>query len=266
MKVIFYILLFIFFNLTATAQPDTLISYFDSEWEKTDEINAIFYRKAYPNETGNWTATDYYLSGAVQMTGYFRSKRCKYHSGHFTFYHENGNKACEGDFIKDKMEGNWKYWREDGSIICDLSIEKDRFHGISHYYSKHGVIARTVTCEKGKIVGLNVWAEESNELSDKLEIEPQFIGGTEALQAYILDETKYPEKAKKDSITGTVRVRFIVEADGSISNVSVIQSIHRTLDNEALRIIKNMPMWDPGKINDEPVRVNYTLPIDFRLQ
>ncbi len=76
---------------------------------------------------------------------------------------------------------------------------------------------------------------------------------------------KYPEKAQKEKIQGRVTVQFIIEKDGTVTNVKVLRSVHRLLDKEAIRVVEGMPKWIPGTQRGEPVRVSYTAPINFRL-
>ena len=95
---------------------------------------------------------------------------------------------------------------------------------------------------------------------------PQFPGGEEACFEYLEEHFIYPEKAKEDSITGKVLVKFVVEADGSITNVEVIRSANKILDEEAVRVIKNMPKWIPGMQGDKPVRTLMKMPINFQME
>jgi len=76
---------------------------------------------------------------------------------------------------------------------------------------------------------------------------------------------KYPEQAVKEGIQGRVTVRFIVEKDGSISDVKPVLSVHPLLNKEAVRVVKSMPKWTPGKQNGKPVRVRFNLPVMFKL-
>lgn len=94
---------------------------------------------------------------------------------------------------------------------------------------------------------------------------PEFPGGRDALSEYIASEVKYPEEAKKKGIQGRVFVTYVVEKDGSISNVALLRGAEKTLDAEALRVIKGMPKWTPGKQKGKPVRVQFNLPIHFAL-
>ena len=100
---------------------------------------------------------------------------------------------------------------------------------------------------------------------DVVEVMPQYPGGQIAMMKYIMENIKYPKQAMKERIQGRVTVRFIVEKDGSISNVRPIHSVHTLLDKEAVRVVKSMPKWSPGKQHGKPVRVQLIVPIMFKL-
>lgn len=100
---------------------------------------------------------------------------------------------------------------------------------------------------------------------DVVEVMPQFPGGQIAMMKYIMENMKYPKQAMKEGIQGRVAVSFIVEKDGSISDVKPILSVHPLLNKEAVRVVKSMPKWTPGKQNGKPVRVRFNLPIMFKL-
>ena len=100
---------------------------------------------------------------------------------------------------------------------------------------------------------------------DVVEVMPQFPGGQIAMLKYIMENMKYPEQAMKEGIQGRVAVSFIVEKDGSISDVKPILSVHPLLNKEAVRVVESMPKWTPGKQNGKPVRVRFNLPVMFKL-
>lgn len=100
---------------------------------------------------------------------------------------------------------------------------------------------------------------------DVVEVMPQYPGGQIAMLKYIMENIKYPEQAMKEGIQGRVTVRFIVEKDGSISDVRPVLSVHPLLDKEAVRVVKSMPKWSPGKQNGKPVRVRFNVPVMFKL-
>ena len=100
---------------------------------------------------------------------------------------------------------------------------------------------------------------------DVVEQMPEFPGGQEALMKFLSESVKYPKEAFKDGVQGRVVVQFVVEKDGSISEVEVVKKVNEHLDAEAVRVVNAMPKWKPGKQKGENVRVKYTLPISFRL-
>jgi protein TonB len=98
-----------------------------------------------------------------------------------------------------------------------------------------------------------------------VEEQPGFPGGESALMDYLKNNIKYPQLARESNIQGTVFVTFVVEPNGSISNVKVLRGIGGGCDEEATRVVKNMPSWTPGKQRGKPVRVQFNLPIRFIL-
>ncbi len=108
--------------------------------------------------------------------------------------------------------------------------------------------------------------EVASKVFDVVEEMPSFPGGTGALMSYLSSNIKYPVVAQENGVQGRVIVSFVVERDGSISDAKVARSVDPSLDREALRVVKSMPKWKPGKQNGQAVRVKYTVPVVFRLQ
>ena len=94
---------------------------------------------------------------------------------------------------------------------------------------------------------------------------PQYTGGEEAMMKYVAENIKYPQAAKDKNIGGRVFVSFVIEKDGSVNEVKVMRGIGGGCDEEAVRVIKGMPKWKPGMQKGKPVRVNYMMPINFKL-
>lgn len=92
-----------------------------------------------------------------------------------------------------------------------------------------------------------------------------YPGGIPALMDFLNENIKYPEQAEREGIEGRVVAGFIVERDGSVSNIEILKSVHPLLDAEVVRVMSLMPNWIPGRQNGQPVRVKYSLPITFRL-
>ena len=107
---------------------------------------------------------------------------------------------------------------------------------------------------------------DSDKVYDVVENMPQFPGGPSAMFKFLADNIKYPMAAEEKRQQGRVIVTFIVECDGTVTNTKVAMSAGEDLNNEALRVIKSMPRWIPGRQNGSTVRVKYTFPVTFRLQ
>ena len=98
-----------------------------------------------------------------------------------------------------------------------------------------------------------------------IEIEPEFPGGNDSLNAFIKQNLQYPKSAKEQGVEGTVFVRFVVETDGSVTVFRINQDVNEELAAEAIRLVNMLPKWKPGYLGPTPVRVGYTLPIVFKL-
>lgn len=99
-----------------------------------------------------------------------------------------------------------------------------------------------------------------------VEQKPEFNGGEAAMYKWLSENIVYPSAASEEGVQGRVVVEFVVGKDGSITNVRVLRPRHPALDKEAVRVVKAMPKWIPGRNNGQPVKVTYTLPVTFKLQ
>lgn len=107
---------------------------------------------------------------------------------------------------------------------------------------------------------------EANQIFTVVEQEPEFPGGTKALMEYISKNLRYPAFAAENGIQGRVTLSFVVEKDGSVTDIQEMRSPSEDLTKEAKRVVQSMPKWKPGKQRGKPVRVKYMLPVTFRLQ
>jgi len=108
--------------------------------------------------------------------------------------------------------------------------------------------------------------EVTNKVFDVVEVMPSFPGGQGALLSYLSSHVKYPVVAQENGVQGRVTVSFVVERDGSITDVHVVRSVDPSLDREAARVVSSMPNWQPGKQNGSAVRVKFNVPVQFKLQ
>lgn len=115
-----------------------------------------------------------------------------------------------------------------------------------------------VVSDKGK-------EEKQEEIINFPEVMPEFPGGTDALMSFLTKNIRYPEDAREMGIQGKVICKFVVEPNGEVTNISILRGVHPSCDQEAIRVLKKMPVWKPGMQYGRKVRVYYNLPIVFRL-
>ena len=111
-----------------------------------------------------------------------------------------------------------------------------------------------------------VVSQKNDQIFDVVEQMPEYPGGMQALFEFLKENIKYPEDAQKQKVEGRVLAKFVVETDGSISNIEVVKHAFPSLDAEAVRVIQAMPNWTPGKQKGQAVRVKYVVPINFNLK
>lgn len=109
-----------------------------------------------------------------------------------------------------------------------------------------------------------VVSQNNQKVYEHPEVMPEYPGGMSAMVEFLSKNVKYPKDAAKQKVEGRVLVWFVVETDGSLTDVKVAKKVFPSLDAEAIRMVKTMPKWTPGKHNDQPVRVRFALPIVFK--
>jgi TonB family protein len=137
--------------------------------------------------------------------------------------------------------------------------------------SKKLLMVIPITIMALTLFSLNASAQKSESgMTDgayqKVDVMPEFPGGDMALLKFIADSTVYPKEAKEKGIQGKVVARFMVKKDGSVSEVSILKGVNPALDNEAIRVVKLLPKFTPGKLNGKNVPVWFMVPITYALK
>ncbi len=242
MKKIYYTITLLSVNFAVMAQ-DTL--YFDGNYnEVSANENYKFYNVIFKSQqdTNSVTVKKYENNGhnysSIEYYPYFPESERKTH-------------------------GQAQSWYESGVMRSNISYYNDKKHGKLNFYWENGKVKREEIYAEGEMVAGSVWDVNGNPVTyyplDQLANCP---GWTQ----YLNSNLRYPSEARKQKIEGRVIVKFVVEKDGSISNISILNSVHKDLDAEVLRIVKASPRWEPGKQDGIPVRSYKTLPITFKLE
>ena len=128
------------------------------------------------------------------------------------------------------------------------------------------VIGYTTQPKSANQTSATAGANNKQPIFSHVDVMPQFPGGEAALIKWLSENLIYPKEAAEQGIQGTVILRFVMTPDGSVGDVEIIKGLDPACDKEAIRVIKTMPKWTPGKQNGNPVSVYYSLPVRFRLQ
>lgn len=231
----------------------TCIKYYENGKRKSIQT----YEEGKPS--GEWYA--YYESGILQkVENFFRPGNKDSIENTLITYNDttgkaivtNGNGYFEGyenrNFLKGqynngKKDGIWKGICPDGKTIFDQTFDKGRF------------VSGSTTNNKGKVYNYTRFGE----------IQPEFEGGMEKLYNLLVKKVTYNEDSKKNMHQGRLFVTFIINYDGSLTDIKILRSIDPFIDKEVMRALKKLPDWNPGIQNGIPVRVQFSMPVNFAL-
>jgi TonB family protein len=224
---------------------------------------------------GIWA--EYYPSGKRKTIKHYVDGKI---TGDVTEFYPNGNKYIVETYVRDSVYMK-NCWDESGAILAEnghgkwLRFDENfrlREEGTINYGLKDGEWKTYL--ETGKVInssynkGVFDMAKQVKNATlnnNNPEGKPSFNGGQVALDKYLRDVLIYPSFAGSLGIRGRVAMKFMVEEDGSLSDISVTMSPHESLSNKCIRTVKNMPRWIPAKVNGKPVKAEYRLIINFAI-
>lgn len=269
---------------------DTTVVYYDASWKKTSIENSVYYRTIYKKQKRKWISTDYNKDGSLRVRGEYSKRNLKIKNGTFIYYYENGYKKELSNFNNNTLTGAYQDWFDNGQTK-NIGQYKDndqseewityfwngQIDSKGHYYKgktvgewswfyENGQMCASEKFNIGEAVSGKYWTEEGEPLDSIIaNVAPVFAGGMDALNRFLNETVKYPKVAQNRGAYGKVFVQFVIEIDGSISNVKIVRSVDPDLDEESLRVVSLMPYWTPGKRHNKLVRVSYIVPISFKL-
>lgn len=288
------LLLAICSTLQIFASPtDTTRIFYDDKWKVTTQEDAAYYRKCW--KAGSlWMVRDYFITGELQMNGAYSDDSMDVREGHIDYYHKNGRISKSADYVHDDAEGIMKTWHENGKPESQEFYRKGKPEGIARHWMDDGHLADSLHYAQGQLNGYQVWyhpngikSEEGTYVDDSAwevklytpsgaidpkgrpgEIMPAFpVKDGNGLSEYLIDNLRYPEGARKKGLEGKAKIEFTVTEKGAITKVQVLKSTGvAALDAEAMRVVSNMPPWEPASWHNRPVSVYFTLPITFQLE
>ena len=239
--------------------------YYDGNWKKTSESLCAFYRSITKKSQG--FLIEYFDNERMKIEiGEYSSLTPVIRNGHFSCFYENGAKKAECIYVKDSLNGDAVEYYENGNIKEKSNYIKNLKEGLSLEYMDDGTLVVTKKYEHGVVVSekypFRLATDSTNFDSDMVKnkdlILPHFPNGDDAMTKFIDKNLVYPSEAKKQEIHGEVITQFVVEADGRLTDIQVMQSVHPLLDNEAVRVAKLMPKWVPAMKKGKPIKVKFT--------
>lgn len=222
---------------------DTL--FYDADWLKLNSnTNAEYYKIVTKDQADTNIAEEktYYRSGQIRQEDRYIN------------------------YASHKLDGVSKTWYKNGRLKAEAHYKDGKLEGSLRSYWDNGQRKREDVYESGKLTEGHVYNLDGTEAQYyEYEIMAQYPGGLDQMKRYLTRNIKYPKKARKQGISGKVLLKFYVDTDGSIQNVKVEKGVSEELDQEAIRVVKKMPRWQPGRLDGEKVKTYYILPLNFRI-
>lgn len=239
----------------------------------------------------------------IQETTYAPNDNTVLH-GTYKEWWDDGYKKTDGNYVDGKKADKWSYYNlKDGLLNSEVNYKNDKKEGQEIFYDNEKIKSSysyqygvkegdfIVYDSLGTVTNQGIYKSDTI-FSQSLQVEsmdaenfkivqemPMFDPCTEVSEMearktcaqkkmliFIYSNLKYPADARERDIEGTARIRYIVEKDGSIKDISVIRGVCSSIEKECIRVIEAMPKWVPGMQNGEPVKVQFNLPIKFKLQ
>lgn len=262
-QLLFLTIFFCFLTSQLQAQTDTI--YFNKDWD-TCVKNEAYYTRILKKDLKGLAVVDYYPNGKIKVTGTYDLDSPKNKQGYFKSFDEDGFLESEGNYINNKSEGLHKSYKTKGKLWLEEEMSHGQNNGALKTYFTSGTIKRIEQYENGKFIEGKCFATTGLDTAFYPYQEmPEFIGGVEALYKFLEKNVHYPKAARKAKIEGKVIVRFVVDVDGSVTDIKVKKRCNPYLDEEAIRVLSLSPKWKPGTIEGRLVKVFYSIPIKFLL-
>lgn len=217
------------------AQVDTLHFFYDADWEEVASLEEAEYKRSAYQKDGVWHVEDFYKNGRLQMSGAFADKEMERHHGAFQWFYPDGKLKQKADYANGTQVGEEFLYYQNGQLDT---------------YYKFDI--------QGKLVDQAFYQEDGSKSVVK---DAEFPGGAKNLRKYIKNNLRHTTPPAN----GQVLVSFVVNADGSISDIETLEWSAPAFVYEAIRVVEAMPKWKPAMRDQKtPIPIKYNLPLIFR--
>lgn len=237
-------LLFISLAFAATAQQKIYYNSVNQEVKATDDFKT--FDEIFEKSGDSALVKTYFADGKISSQGVFLKYRTK---------------------KQERLGVHTAYYRDTNLVYLKMYYEQGRMVERRGFF-KSGQVKRVEKFDaEGKVADGKCFNEDGSARTfTPHEKMPEFPGGEQAMLQFLVENIKYPKLARENGIQGRVVVQFVVEKDGSLSNLVILKDIGAGCGEEAVRVVSMMPRWSPGMQDDHPVRVKFWLPIKFGLE
>lgn len=241
---------FLFFALMLSLQVNaqSKVYYFDKDGKTVDS-------KA---DCEHYQVVTLQEDGITQVKSYYADDQLSYEE-QYSFFEQNGKENIK--------EGLQKYYaKTDAYLWHTATYRTGKLHGELRSYYPGGELKRIEHYNDGLFVNGECFETDGSPRKfTHFHQMPEFPGGEKAMMGYLSENLKYPKKARKKGVQGKAIISFVVNKDGSVGDVNILQNPGEGCGEEAARLVSKMPKWNPGAVDDRPVKVRYSLPLTFRL-
>jgi TonB family protein len=249
-------------NISLMAQKDTI--YFTSKSKKTENKALANYYTVVTTKNMVEIKEDFDMSGKKESF-YMYKKLPVFNKESVGSEKKASKKKAQPDSAMVK-HGNFVEWYESGELKVRGAYFAGQLQGTLETFYRNGKLKRDDLYAFDTLKSGHCFDSLGTEITYfPYYIQPEFIGGAEALFRFLSNNIKYPAYARERSIEGTVYVKFVIATDGSVVDIEVKKGVNG-LDNESMRVVGLMPKWTVGKLDGEKTRVSYTLPVKFKLE
>lgn len=283
---LFFILLFCTQAMAQQKYADTVLHVFNEDLLATTKDKAVF--TGYAVKTGDrWAAQVYDEQTRLVARGSYASKQCKDKDGWFTFYNAEGKRAANGQYFRDRKQGNWRIWYTNGQLRDSIDYEKDRPNGVYFTYFEDGTLSGRGNFKDGIEDGTWTWYHPNGQISSIEEYVKGRLAGQQCfdvegrkqlndcklfsepkttenftLRKLILDQTQLPKDPTGKLIEGYVTVGIHIDNKGTIQELTILQSDDPALDSLARKLI-NSHQWHPAYNHNRAVPFIRVLHLPF---
>jgi len=234
--------------ISASAQKKSKETFYawDKEWNQLPSLdNATYFAIMKRLDDTLWQWDVYNNKGPMIASQQMNNPETKTIAGWQMYYDSKGLLDSMGTIVNGRMDGDWSYLDDSVKFVTRKKFSKGILLSVKDLRNKDS-------------------ADQKPSYPD--EKESSFPGGLAKWHGYINKNLKYPERAYKEKITGTVVVAFQVDSTGSVQDTQLFQSVEYSIDQETIRLLKASPKWNPGFQNGKHIRTFKRQPLDFRLQ